>query len=776
MNIKNCKITLVLLLSLSLIPAVSALANSNSLTQLDIRKNNASSVDITLYTTTPYNDSVAVTKKSDNKYVILMPNVAGATGRKPDLSALKDVISNVDIKSVNDASGSYTKVTLITTKPLNIKTHTQKSLPVTEGQKAYRELLANTGTHTNAPVHIKPAMKEVPQTVVTVNKPAQPVKLAAVPQQPIKPVAEKKSNPVTKAQSSVKPKAPLVKQENTLKNAVVKKETQAIVKKNPEETVKLEGAVKNNVPELTENAKTADVAVPVGVNKETDILKNVTMQRIPSNMPITLAMIFIPLVGLMLLFKLIKNSMQNSSILKKAFLANLKNKKDASSDYEDIINADMNWQEKYQKFVSVSNKNYEKAPKKLASESADWTSIPAVSAEPVEETSFAVDNLEKQPVNLAPKIKKVKPSANKQKSKVEINEAVKEMERQINKLEAENSQNISNKVVNSEPVINEKSKQDAEAEYVASLEQMLHNSPDLEKTNLEDDIIINELEQNFRAVQSEDNVIASKMSEVTQKAKVKKLKAFASNSIMEESHRNRPLPKTAEEVKRAANMEGRHVNLGYSKLHSNPRLLEGANLSAADLIAKSSRFLPKSAPITSVSTPAMTNASKPKMKPKPVQPVNDKGYSMATVEEFLSMTDEQSKVTASQELSNKVAGSLANIKPSMKMHKSSSPSKMSNPISQLKSETQENYLNGLIVKSGYNIDKDRGFYLVNLDGEMALIGRIKEEIFVLKKFDTQIEKPLQVRQDNPNVYMVKTDGFRSLVEVNDNKMGVLIEL
>ena len=67
MNIKNCKITLVLLLSLSLIPAVSALANSNSLTQLDIRKNNASSVDITLYTTTPYNDSVAVTKKSDNK-------------------------------------------------------------------------------------------------------------------------------------------------------------------------------------------------------------------------------------------------------------------------------------------------------------------------------------------------------------------------------------------------------------------------------------------------------------------------------------------------------------------------------------------------------------------------------------------------------------------------------------------------------------------------------------------------------------------------------------
>ena len=46
----------------------------------------------------------------------------------------------------------------------------------------------------------------------------------------------------------------------------------------------------------------------------------------------------------------------------------------------------------------------------------------------------------------------------------------------------------------------------------------------------------------------------------------------------------------------------------------------------------------------------------------------------------------------------------------------------------------------------------------------------------MKKFDTNIEKPLQVRQDNPNVYMVKADGFRSLVEVSKDKMGVLIEL
>lgn len=113
----------------------------------------------------------------------------------------------------------------------------------------------------------------------------------------------------------------------------------------------------------------------------------------------------------------------------------------------------------------------------------------------------------------------------------------------------------------------------------------------------------------------------------------------------------------------------------------------------------------------------------------------------------------------------------------MKMQKAV-PAKdnVTNPIAQLKADTKETYLNGLIVKSGYNIDKNKGFYIVNLDGETALVGRINDEIFVLKKFDRSIERPIQVRQDNPNVYMVKADGFRSLVEVGEDKMGVLIEL
>lgn len=775
MKINNRKISLILLLSLSLFSTSVAIADSNSLTQLDIRKNNSSSssVDVTLYTTTPYNDSVAVTKKSDNKYVILMPNVSKSSSKSPDLSGLGDIISNVDVKSVNDPSGSYTKVTLTTTKPINIKTHTQKSLPVTEGQKAYRTLLSQN------PVH-----KPVPVAVPVNSLKKEEVKVASV-KNANKIVKDEKSSQ-TKITSENKISTQAAKSKSILKDTAKNKSAQAIqikadvkrIDKSTPKTENLLASVNNKSSnDIVKNAdsirnNTVDSAAKSeNITPENNIVyENNNTGRNQSNMPITLAMIFVPLLGLFFLFKLIKVSMQNSTMLKKAFIANLKNKKDSVSDYESIISADMNWQEKYQKFVAVSNANYEKAPKKLASETLDFGSVPAASlnAQPVvDDTPNFVNEIESPAVNSAPVAKAVSKKANK--PKVEISEAVKEMERQISKLEAENVQ------MQQVPSITEEPIDMSEAEYLESLEKMLHESPNVEKTDLDDDSILKELEQNFRdiTVHSEDNAIASKMSNVSKVSKVKKLKAFANSKILEETHRNKPLPKTKEEVARVVNKEGRHVNLGYSKLHSNPRLLEGANLSAADLIAKSNRFLPNPTPLNfkqkTNDTPIVAQKSKSS------EPVNNKGYTMATIDEFFALSDDQSKVTASIELSNKVAGSLANIKPSMKIQKAT-PKKMTNPITQLKSESQESYLNGLIVKSGFNIDKDKGFYLVNLDGEMALIGRIKEEIFVLKKFDRPIEKPLQVRQDNPNVYMVKTDGFRSLVEVSDSKMGVLIEL
>lgn len=777
MTLKHFKISLILVLSLGLLPIVSDMAVANNLTRLDIKRNTSSesAVDVTLYTTTPYNDSVAVTKKSANKYVILMPNVSGTSSKSPDLSGLKDVISNVDIKSVNDGVGSYTKVTLTTTKPINIKTRTQKSLPVTEGQKAYQELLAQSENRVYVPV--KPALKEPQKPVNTVIKSEKQVK-TSVTKEAAKPAVEKKVDKNVNIAAKTK---------KTLKDVTVKKEIKKVEKNTEPSPVKnttMANSINKSadtglktvqsVPEVKPQTEKQLETVPAAVNVDTPQEPQLKTRngRIPPNMPITLAMILIPLAGLVFLFKLIKSSMQNSSILKKTFIANLKNKKDPVNNYDHIINADMNWQEKYQKFVAVSNKNYEKSPKKLASDTSGFAKIPAaaaLSAKPEAQPSFVSQEDVKETVNVAPKVKTKKIKKVTQKSKVEISEAVKEMERQINNLEAEKANTLSKEIIEKPPVDNN------EPQSVDRLEKILHESPSVEKTDLDDDAILKALEQNFKAVQSEDNAISAKMSEISKAPKIKKLKAFANTPMLQETHRNIPLPKTPEEVKRAAYQEGKHVHLGYSKLHSNPRLLEGANLSAADLIAKSSRFLPDNLKVSTPKPVVAKNTPKPQPKSQSSVKDDNTGYMMATIDEFFALSDDMSKVTASEELSNKVASSLANIKPSMKQNLHNEKT-MTNPISQLKSETQESYLNGLIVKSGFNIDKDRGFYLVNVDGETALIGRIKEEVFVLKKFDRPIEKPLQVRKDNPNVYMVKTDGFRSLVEVSENNMGVLIEL
>ena len=64
----------------------------------------------------------------------------------------------------------------------------------------------------------------------------------------------------------------------------------------------------------------------------------------------------------------------------------------------------------------------------------------------------------------------------------------------------------------------------------------------------------------------------------------------------------------------------------------------------------------------------------------------------------------------------------------------------------------------------------------NEDGQTSLIGRINNDTTLLKNFGYNSNIKLQVRLDSPNVYMVKADNSRYLVEVNNNKMGVLLEL
>ena len=786
MNKKTGKIGIILLLSLCLAPFSFMQAEANSLTQLDIRKANtaSSSVDVTLYTTNPYADSIAVTKKSDNKYVILMPNVSSASGGKPDLSGIKDIISDIDVKSVNDGAGGYTKVTLITTKPLNIRAHAKNSVPLTAEQKAYKNLIAQSRTHTNTPVYIPDSRTLEPKTTVTVNKPAQPVKMVPVKQQQTE-TREKKESLLSVAQQKIKDTAKLkevkkadAQAENTKTNAVENTRT-----------AKAETDILKHVPDVAvpvaAGAARADIKPPLKTSAENQFLKQAHQKfdSVLPNLPVTLAMVLIPLLGLIFLLKLIKTSIINSNFLRNSFKEHLNTSPVLATDYEDIISdPSLNWQEKYRQFVAETGSKAEKVINKKYS----FISKKANAAVKYDLADDTVKIQPKAAANPAPK-SPAKPV--KSGKSIVMNDAVEELAKQIEKLESEKDVKPAAVKKSAKPAKKEKAPVQEEQKvndmmenekYLVSLEKLLHDSPDVEKTPLDEESILKTLEQNFRdiTVQSEDDAIASKMSEAVKNSevpKIKKLKAFADKIALEETYRNKPLPKTREEVRRAR--EGKYVNLGNSALHSNPRMLEGGNLSVADLIAKSSKFMKNPAPSVSplkLPEAPVNNTSAP--EPKPVFS-QEKGYSMSSLEEFFSLPEDDSKATASPSLSNKVADSLAKIKPSMKMQKAvPAKNNVTNPIAQLKADTKENYLNGLIVKSGYNIDKNRGFYIVNLDGETALVGRINEEIFVLKKFDRNVEKPIQVRQDNPNVYMVKADGFRSLVEVDNDKMNVLIEL
>ena len=170
---KSNIIGIALLLALAVSPVSGTFANAenNNLIQLDLKRSSNNSVDVTLFTSNNYNDNVLVRKKSDNKYVILIPKIQSNGYSSSSLNGVKDLVSNIDVKTVNDTNGGYTKVTLITTKPLDIKTNTQKSSPVTAEQKEYKTLIAQANAVKNNIAKQTTQPQKISQkTEITVNK------------------------------------------------------------------------------------------------------------------------------------------------------------------------------------------------------------------------------------------------------------------------------------------------------------------------------------------------------------------------------------------------------------------------------------------------------------------------------------------------------------------------------------------------------------------------------------------------------------------------------
>ena len=99
---KSNIVGIALLLALAVAPVSETFANAenNNLVQLDLKRSSNNSVDVTLFTSNNYNDNVLVRKKSDNKYVILIPKVQSNGYSSSSLTGVKDLVSNVDVQMV----------------------------------------------------------------------------------------------------------------------------------------------------------------------------------------------------------------------------------------------------------------------------------------------------------------------------------------------------------------------------------------------------------------------------------------------------------------------------------------------------------------------------------------------------------------------------------------------------------------------------------------------------------------------------------------------------
>ena len=70
---------------------------SNSLLQMDVKRSAvANTVDVTFYTTAGAANSV-VTRKSNNRYVVLLPNTSSSASVTPGFGAVKDMITDIEV-------------------------------------------------------------------------------------------------------------------------------------------------------------------------------------------------------------------------------------------------------------------------------------------------------------------------------------------------------------------------------------------------------------------------------------------------------------------------------------------------------------------------------------------------------------------------------------------------------------------------------------------------------------------------------------------------------
>ncbi|MCD7879183.1 MAG: hypothetical protein LUG16_04535 [Candidatus Gastranaerophilales bacterium] len=92
----------------------------------------------------------------------------------------------------------------------------------------------------------------------------------------------------------------------------------------------------------------------------------------------------------------------------------------------------------------------------------------------------------------------------------------------------------------------------------------------------------------------------------------------------------------------------------------------------------------------------------------------------------------------------------------------------------LKEQKTENVNKEAELLSVLNITPTKGFYLTTINDEFALFGFVGNEVFFLKKFKDLSQINLQARfydrQNGNDLYIVRLDSYRAMVEISENSI------
>lgn len=97
-------------------------AYKNSLLKIELTKLDDNNYDIGLYTQKIYNEPVKVVRKSDTVYYLLLPETNHAITSVNPLGAINNVVVKTYPYAGQDVDNGYTKVAILTSKPLNLST------------------------------------------------------------------------------------------------------------------------------------------------------------------------------------------------------------------------------------------------------------------------------------------------------------------------------------------------------------------------------------------------------------------------------------------------------------------------------------------------------------------------------------------------------------------------------------------------------------------------------------------------------------------------------